>query len=309
MAHKKGGGSSRNGRDSNPQFRGIKAYGEANGLRPTDNYSDYVPLKSPAVVWVVNASDPLRFRQKSWSFPIVGTFPYLGWFERDAAQAFAQELAKGEALDVDVRGASAYSTLGWFRDPLLSTMIPKGPEALGQLANVVLHESLHATLYIPSQSYFNESLASFVADRLTPGYLVKARGAGSVELVAYERSEAESERWRKRLHETYEELSALYASSRPDDEKRAEKARILEALGRELKARRKLNNATLAQYRTYGTGEEELSALFRACNAEWPRFLATLRTLGPRSFSRPQQEELGTVLQPLIERQCPQSAR
>src|SRR4029078_3952588 len=129
----------------------------------------------PAAVWVVSACEQLRFRSKEWHFPIVGSFPYLGWFDLEQAKAFADEL-RAESWDVDVRGAHAYSTLGWFRDAVLSTMIPEGKEALGELVNVVLHESVHATVYIEGQAFFNESIASFIADRLTDHYLIQTRG-------------------------------------------------------------------------------------------------------------------------------------
>lgn len=286
----------------------IKKFGEASGLKPTENYRDYVQLDRPEVVYVVSASEPLRFKSKVWSFPIVGDFPYLGWFKLDEAKAFASDLEK-EGLDVDLRGATAYSTLGWFRDALLSSMIPDGDEALGELVNVVLHESVHATLHVPSQAYFNESLASFVADRLTPVYLEKTRGPGSVEQAAFERAEARAERWRKRLHEVYAQLAALYDSPRPDAEKREEKARILRELKEELKARRDLNNATLVQYRTYGVGTAEFSALYDACGKSWQRFLEALGTIDPRSFPRPQQEDLAPVVLPLVQKGCPALAR
>jgi predicted aminopeptidase len=102
----------------------IKAYGEKEGLRPTKNYRDYVNLDQNAVVYVVTVSDALAFKPKIFSFPIVGSFNYIGWFGLDDAKKFASTF-EAEGYDVDVRGASAYSTLGWFRDPLLSTMIPK----------------------------------------------------------------------------------------------------------------------------------------------------------------------------------------
>jgi predicted aminopeptidase len=282
----------------------MKRYGEAHGLRPTANYQRYVHLERPAVVWVVSACDPLRFKSKVWTFPIVGGFPYLGWFDRASAEAFAEGLRKQEGLDVDVRGASAYSTLGWFQDPLLSTMIPAGEDALGNLVNVVLHESVHATLHIPGQAMFNESLASFIADRLTLRYLEGTRGTASPERAAYEQAEAASVTRAQRLHEAYQQLDALYGSDLPDAKKLEEKAKLLAALQAELKLRRPINNATLVQYKTYATGQEELEALHRACGGGYTRFLEALSKLKPESFSRPHQEDLGPVLAPLVSRGC-----
>src|SRR5262249_41967930 len=158
-------------------------------LTATENYVRYTQLDRDAAVYVVQAAPPLELKPRLWSFPIVGTVPYLGWFNVKDAKAYAQTLAQ-QGLDVDVRGASAYSTLGWFKDPVLSTMIGEGDGALGELANTVLHESTHATLYVKGQSAFNESLASFVGDRLARDWLATRFGEGSRQLKAYDADQA-----------------------------------------------------------------------------------------------------------------------
>jgi len=137
------------------QVATIKAFGEKKGLKHTNNYERYIWLGRPAVVWVVSACNPLAFRPKTWKFPIVGSITYTGWFDQKEAREYAEELKK-KGWDVDVRPSQAYSTLGWFDDPILSTMIADGDEALGDLADVVLHETLHATFYVPGQSTPNE---------------------------------------------------------------------------------------------------------------------------------------------------------
>jgi predicted aminopeptidase len=283
----------------------IKSYGETEGLKPTSNYTEYVKLERPAAVWVVSACEPLRFKSREWGFPVVGSFPYLGWFDLNEAKAFAEELRKEDgAPDVDLRGASAYSTLGWFRDAVLSTMIPEGDEALGDLVNVVIHESVHATYYIKGQAYFNESIASFVADKLTVTFLANRQGVDSAELKAYTKAEQDGEVRRKRLHEAYEQLAALYASSRTDAEKLAEKSRILMQVREELKYKREINNATLIQFKTYNTGDREFEALYEACGKSWPRFWKAMREVRSESFSKGQQEDLKSILTPLATRGC-----
>jgi predicted aminopeptidase len=230
----------------------------------------------------VSACEELSFTSKVWRFPIAGSFPFLGWFDLDAAKEFAASL-KAEGWDVDVRGASAYSTLGWFRDAILSTMIREGEEAMGELVNVVLHESVHATLYVDGQSHFNESLAEFVAGRLTPKYL-EQRGYAE-EARAYARAvEAGASRERK-FHEAYDRLSALYGSSRSREEKLAEKERVFASLKDELKIKRELSNASLVQFRTYHVGGAEFAALLDRCGGDWNRFWSALRKLdGASSF-------------------------
>lgn len=273
----------------------VKKFGEEHGLKPTANYEDYVKLDRGAAVYVVSACEPLRFRPKEWTFPIVGSFPYLGWFELDQAKGFAEDLKK-EGLDVDLRGARAYSTLGWFRDAVLSTMLSKGPDGLGDLVNVILHESVHATLYIKGQSYFNESIASFVADHLTRDYLIREKGEKSVEVKSYEESLKENALIEQRLHEAYEKLDQLYVSSKSIVEKQAEKKRILTALQEQVHFRREINNATLIQYKTYSTGGEAFSVLLKKWGSDWRRFLNQLKTLGPSDFSKPQQEDFDSVI-------------
>src|SRR6185369_14443629 len=109
--------------------------------------------------------------------------------------------------------AGAYSTLGWLEDPVLSTMIPEGDEALGELANVVLHESLHATLYLKEQTRLNESLASFVGDELAMAYLDERVGSSSIEKTSYIESQQRGEARARVLHGAYVRLSRLYAST------------------------------------------------------------------------------------------------
>ena len=273
----------------------IKQFGEVHGLKPTLNYTEFVQLDRKAVVWVVSACETLQFRAKEWSFPVVGSFPYLGWFNPQDAKNFSEEL-KQEGLDVDVRGASAYSTLGWFRDAILSTMIPQGPEALGDLVNVVLHESVHATIHIQNQSYFNESLASFVADRMTHEYLDRAVGPESPEKLSYVALEEKSKKNERKFHEAYQKLDALYRSPKPDEEKRVEKEKLLESLKKEVDYKHSLNNATLIQYKTYHSDPVAFEQLLARKGSDWAQFMDSLRVLKPDSFAKPQEEQFEAVL-------------
>ncbi|MFO0755305.1 MAG: aminopeptidase [Byssovorax sp.] len=293
-----------------PRLRGllaqvgkIKAFGEGQGLTPTKSYVDYVALDRPVVVYVVTACEKLRFHSKTWSFPIAGRVPYLGFFDKDRAMAFAEGLRE-DGWDADVGGASAYSTLGWFDDPILSTMIPDGDDAPGDLAEVVLHESLHATIYVKGQSTFNENLASFVGEHLARRYLDETFGPNSKERQAYDESEAEGKRRREAMQAAYQALADLYASTRPDGEKLAEKKRILTELRAKIRFKRPINNATLAEMATYHAESHALDGLFEACGESFPRMLGALRSVGPRSFARERQEDLEPVIAPLVAAGC-----
>jgi predicted aminopeptidase len=261
----------------------VKRFGRANGLAPTRNYTRYADLHRGAAVWVVQGSAPLAFEARRWRLPLVGTIPYLGFFDREEARRYAAEVARAEGLDVDVRGASAFSTLGFLPDPVLSTMIPTGDEALGELANTVLHESVHATVYVNSQSSFDESLASFVADRLTPAWLAGAVGSGAPEAKAWGEAQASWRARADRLRRAYQVLDAVYRSDESDAWKRAEKERLLQDLRAALRWTGTLNNATLLGHVTYDTGTAAFERLLAAC-ATWPRFIAAAATLTDGDF-------------------------
>ena len=268
----------------------IKAWGERMGLEPTDSYRKYVELDGEAVVWVVSACEPLAFTPKTWSFPIVGSFTYIAWFDEADAKRHAAELAE-DGWEIYVRGAVAYSTGGWFDDPVRSTMLQD--DSLSYLVNVILHESVHATVYVNGQSPFNESLASFIADRLTPRYLMQWHG--SEARAEYHRGVKRSGRRRAVLHEASKRLEALYESEASDDDKRRLKAKIItdaESAGRF----KGLNNARLVQYRTYDTGKLAFARLLDRCDGDWRRFVAAIGALDASRFAAPHSEHLESVI-------------
>jgi predicted aminopeptidase len=281
----------------------IKQFGETHGLEATPNYQTYVDLRRPAVVWVVSATEELSFTPKKWSFPIVGSVPYLGWFARADAERFAWDLRE-EGWEVDVRTASAFSTLGWFEDPVLSTMIHDGPEDFGELVDVVLHESMHATHYVDGQTAFDESIANFVGDKLALRYLAEVKGPDAAETRAFVQHEEGRARRIGLLRAAYRELSRLYASELPDAVKRVEKALVLSRVRNEIGARRPINNATLFELESYRGGEEELERLLWACGGSFPRLVAALRRVTKASFVRPQQRDLAPVIRPLVSQGC-----
>jgi predicted aminopeptidase len=275
----------------------IKAFGAHRGLEITDNYADYVELGRPAVVWNVSAAQPLRFEAVTWTFPIVGSVPYLGWFNERDAVAFAARL-RDEGYDVDLRPVRAYSTLGWFADPVLSSMIRPRPSAVGDLVNVVLHESVHATHYVANQSFFNESLANFVANELTMEYLEDQLRLDRWQLLAYRQARARRDERARRFHETYVKLDELYRSPLSDADKLAQKQQITEALRQELDFGRPINNAVLSQSRTYNAGSPILAKLLRCVDHDWGRFWAAVKRIDAAAFTQPQQPDIEPLVLP-----------
>jgi predicted aminopeptidase len=137
----------------------IKAFGEAAlGLRKTGNYETVYPDPDRNPIYMLSASSRDRFSPKTWWFPIVGDMPYLGFFDLEAAKKERTRLLN-ENLDVYVGRAGAYSTLGWFKDPVTMNLIDGSTP---QLVNTLLHEMTHATLYVNGQGEFNEGLAVLV---------------------------------------------------------------------------------------------------------------------------------------------------
>ena len=280
------------------------AFAEKNGLDSQGNYRKYVELSQESVVWFMAASDPLAFEPEVWSFPIVGSFTYVGWFNKDEALTIKKILA-GRGLDVHVRTVSAYSTGGWFRDPILSSMLSDEDDAFRSLAHVLIHELVHANILVNDQSTFNESIAKFVGDTMAEQYMVRRFGAESEEVVSFREELAERRERGQRLTRAYSELNALYESNVPREQKLAQKQRILDSVRSELKLLSRLNNASLLSFKTYNAGLAEFGQLYEVCGKDWRRFLAAAASLEPSAFAEEQMDEIGPVIAALAAKGCP----
>jgi predicted aminopeptidase len=268
----------------------IKTYGRSYGLNIWHNYETYSRLPRTAAVWFVNAADPLSFTPRPYCFPIVGCFPGLGWFDEDDGVKFEQSL-EAQGLDAQIRPAAAYSTGGWFHDPVLSTMLGGGDSALPDLANVILHESVHATVLIPDEQFFNETFASYIADVLTDHWIETRFGPGSPEEVAYTLGESFRLPRTARLLATYDALKKVYASSKPRGDKLAEKAKIIDDLVADLHLRKRPNNASLTETRLYNGGTDALRAAHRACG-DVRQLIDAAKQLRRSQFTKTLQEDL-----------------
>lgn len=271
----------------------IKQYGRSYGLAIHRNYATYSALGRPAAVWFVGAADPLAFKPQQWCFPIVGCFAGLGWFDEDDAVAHKLSL-EAQGYDAIVRPASAYSTGGWFPDPVLSTMLGGGDDALPGLANVILHESVHATVLVPDEPFFNESFASYVADALTDHWIGVRFGPGSPEDLAWTVGQATRLPRTARLLSAYEQLKALYAGPLAPDKKLAAKAAIIDELVADLQLRSRPNNASLTETRVYNGGAEPIAVAHRACGDVRALVLAG-KTLTRADFATTLQDDLAPI--------------
>ncbi len=156
----------------------ILAFAKREGLQVEDAYSHYVAVEREAISYVVFAAYADRLELKQWWYPVVGELPYRGYFNRAEREAKAAELV-AQGFDVARSDVDAYSSLGWFSDPIYSTMLTRRRSSL---AHLLFHELVHRTFWLQDASAFNESIAEFVADRLTAAWL---QGRGEGQEIAY----------------------------------------------------------------------------------------------------------------------------
>ncbi|MDR0600458.1 MAG: aminopeptidase [Treponema sp.] len=195
------------------------------GLKESKNYTRYVEIDRDYLAAVVSASAADSFTRHYWRFPVVGALPYKGFFDPEDARKEAARL-KAQGLDVWIRGVDAFSTLGWFRDPLYSYMKNYSPH---QLADLIIHELLHATVFIRGQSGFNEQLAEFVGTQGARLYIESRFGPDSGEYRGIDADRADRAAFLAFTGALTAELETLYASSVSGEEKRAKKEAIIKA--------------------------------------------------------------------------------
>ncbi|QAU36168.1 aminopeptidase [Janthinobacterium sp. 17J80-10] len=229
-------------------------------LPDNGTFTSYADLQRPYVLWNVVATPALSLQASQWCFPIAGCVNYRGYYSQEEAQAYAAEL-RSQNYDVHVSGVPAYSTLGWFDDPVLSTFV-QYPEA--ELARLMFHELAHQVAYAPGDSRFNESFAVAV-EELGVERWIKAHGDEKMR-AAYRLHAARKQDFLALLLTTREALESNYASRASDARKIARKAEIFQSMQvayGELKQRwggyagydrwfaEPLNNAHLALVATY----------------------------------------------------------
>lgn len=188
------------------------------------SYKKYAALKRPFVLWNVVATPELSLKPVEWCFPIAGCVNYRGYYNRDDAQAYATQL-RLEGKDVDIGGVPAYSTLGWFDDPLLSTFINYSD---AELARLIFHELAHQVVYVQGDSQFNESFASAVEEAGVQRWL-DVHGNDALR-QSYQRYSTRKHQFKDLLLKYRGQLEATYASGDSPEVQRATKARLFQQL-------------------------------------------------------------------------------
>ncbi len=175
-------------------------------LKDTRNYKTLYDQQGREIMWVVMASEPFRLKAKEWHFPVIGSVPYKGFFDRQKAIRLKDELEE-EGWDVNIRNPGGWSTLGWFTDPILSEMLGRSD---GDLANLIIHEMSHATIFVKDSIDFNENLATFIGDRGAEQFLASVYGPDSDEYTSYMNEDRDYVLYSDHMLRGAEKLDSLY---------------------------------------------------------------------------------------------------
>jgi len=275
------------------QVQAIRAFAIRElGLPENESYTRYSDLGRPYVVWNVVATPELSLQPYQWCYAIVGCQSYRGYFSEDEARAEAQRfVARGD--DVNMGGVPAYSTLGWFDDPVLSTFVRYRET---ELARLIFHELAHQIVYVKGDTAFNESFAVAVEEEGMRRWLKAQASRPDAAQLAEDaaRTRRLKNDFRAIVRSTRDKLRELYASKLPEVEKRAGKAHAFTEM-REQYERAKAswggiaaydrwfqtgaNNAGIAGVGLYADHVPEFAALIAADNYDMARFYEDVKML------------------------------
>lgn len=240
----------------------------------TGIYSSYVHLDRPYVTYLLRVSSIYELKPYEWNFPIVGTAPYKGFFDKEKAQTATESFPDTE-YDVYVRGVSAYSTLGWFNDPVFSSMLSYKEN---DFVTMVFHELIHTILFFKNHINFNERFAEFVGRKAAIFFYLQKEGKDSKTVKTMQREWEDELLFSSFMVGEYEDLEKWYKDNKGKVTPESKQKRLKEIQIRfvtEIKPNLKtgyynyfstieLNNARLLSYRSYNYDMEEFERLFNS---------------------------------------------
>ncbi len=257
------------------------------GLRAGESFTTFAAVDHDTLVLVLSAAYRDRLQPVRWWFPIVGSVPYKGYFDFNAAKGARDDLER-RGFDTVLGASSAFSTLGWFNDPVLSTALSRDTV---DLANTVIHELLHNTEFLKGQVEFDESFASFVGARGAAAFF-RARGdSGAVKQAELEWGDEKvmSGFWRALAHS----LDSAYAAWPADSAARVRArdsvyarwrraltdsiAPLLRTISPSRMAKIRLNNAVLLARRAYAHDLDLFDEVLKRADGDLRAAIARIR--------------------------------
>lgn len=256
-------------------------------LPDNQSYRLYADIGRPYVVWNVFATQEFSLSPENHCFPIAGCVAYRGYYSQGAARGEAA-LLRQRGMDVSIGGVEAYSTLGWFNDPIMSSMMHWGDE---RLATLIFHELAHQRFYVKDDTEFNESFATFVEQEGTRQWRV-ARGLAPLG----DSTLRQRDQFTRLILDTRKRLETLYAQPLSAEAMRQAKAAQFERLRQDYRQLRDsqwagdkrydawinqpMNNARLLPFGLYDQWVPAFAALLKQEGGDWVRFYAAVERMG-----------------------------
>lgn len=274
-------------------------------LKVTENYSSFVNLGRSHVTYVVSAAPKWQLKHYEWNYPLMGKMPYKGFFDKKDAEE-EQQLLQEENLDTYLRGVSAYSTLGWFNDPILSSMLNYDDY---DLVNLIIHETVHATLYIKQAADFNERLATFLGNKGAEQFYLQKEGAQSMTLAKIKLENEDNNLFSTFISKELKGLGDWYSEhpkeGRSEPEREQRFRLIQDRFNTELKPKLKtasylkfpeikLNNARLLVYKTYMQDLTDFEKLYELVGNDFGAFIQKCKSL--EKSKNPEKELKNLIL-------------
>jgi predicted aminopeptidase len=282
------------------------------GLDPGESFTKYSKLDTDTLAWVLVAARRDSFNLHTWWFPIVGRVPYKGFFDQEDAVEVGSELEK-EGFEPWIRGTEAFSTLGWFNDPVLSTTLSNSPS---RIVNTVIHESVHSTVWIKNNVPFNESLANFVGTEGAVSFFKeraeRCQDSGACESEQVYLPTAEKERFYQYemsvlVDSLYAALDNLYQRTDLTSEQKIEERGKVFAAHVEpfrlrypgLRAFTSVNNAEIIQIKLYLSNLDLFRRLFQVKGQSWDAFMGEIRVIRDMVEDETSSDPFGLLRQTL----------
>lgn len=267
----------------------VKRFGEERlGLRRTRSYSKFYEVNDP-VLYVITACEKDRLELHSWDFPVIGRVTYKSFFTKEGVLKENRFLEQ-KGFDTLIQKVGAYSTLGWLKDPIFSSML-KWDEPT--LANLILHEMAHATLYFKGKTDFNEQVATFIGNRGAINFLAEKYGPESKQVGEAIDSQDDDLLFSRWIDESCQRLSNFYVKEISRDEKLRGRGGVFESIKEEFKEIKgqfktdcykdfekiELNNAVLLAYRRYIHRLERFETLYEYLGRDLRKVVGFFKTI------------------------------